>query len=63
MLIRSSAPPAGCDTHQQVVDSQLWGRDRPLGRKRSTSSKQATLASTPPPVGSEQIEVLLSWAS
>jgi len=55
---------AGCDTHQQVVDfastlgleiGRRWGESDPP----AASEQRNLLASTPPPVGSEQIEVLL----
>ncbi len=55
---------AGCDTHQQVVDfasnlgleiGRRWGETDPP----TASEQRNLLASTPPPVGTEQIEVLL----
>ena len=55
---------ASCDTHQQVVDfastlgleiGRRWGESDPP----AASDQPNLLASTPPPVGSEQIEVLL----
>ena len=55
---------AGCDTHQQVVDfastlgleiGRRWGENDPP----PASEQRNLLASNPPPVGTEQIEVLL----
>ena len=55
---------ARCDTHQQVVDfastlgleiGRRWGESDPP----AASEQSNLLASTPPPVGTEQIEVLL----
>ena len=55
---------AGCDTHQQVVDfastlgleiGRRWGESDPP----VTSEQRNLLASTPPPAGTEKIEVLL----